>query len=98
MLDLSSKSSEFAWEWLTKYVIEQPKNDKSLTWFVSAARLYKDYANDSLRSAKTPLAFNDFWAALQLRAERVKAGKMRGVTPVYTGVRYFRDGVIIFGL
>lgn len=97
MLDLSAKSSEFAYNWVKRHIIPQPVGDGSLTWFVSAAVLYRDYADGSMKAGEPPLSFNELYGVLRIFHSGLGTGRMRGV-PIYTGLKYLRDGVQVFGV
>lgn len=91
-MDLSSEESTFAYHWLKKHVDEQPLDDESLTWFVSAAKLYTDYASACYVGRCRPLSFTELWVALQIMFPYVSTGKIKN-NGIYQGIRYYTDHI-----
>ncbi len=110
-LDLSSIDSQFCYEWLRQNLTAT--TDKNLlTWFVGCNFLWTEYANATMAAERRPIAYEPFEAVLKIAFPATeKKNWWHDVAPkywkdpttrrsdmIFTGIRYLKDGVPVFGL
>lgn len=110
-IDLSSIDAQFCYRWLRENLTAT--SDKTLlTWFVGCNFLWVEYAEAARRKAVRPLAYEPFEAVLKIAFPLTERKSwMHDVAPkywkdptrrqsdmIFTGVRYLKDGVPVFGL
>ena len=97
---LTSKVAEHAAAWIGQHCQPKPADSPSLTWYVSANRIYLGYTSGAYQACGEALSFNDFWKVMQLTVPAAKPARLLG-QPVFTGIRYFMtpgDQWPIFGV
>ena len=110
-MDLSSIDSEFCYQWLRGST--HAVTDKTvLTAFVGCNFLWSEYANAAMAAEHRPIAYVPFEVLVKLAHPHVEKKSwthdvapkywrdpvMRRPDMIFTGLRYLKDGVQLFGL
>lgn len=93
MLNLTSRNTEFASEYLKSRLELQPgKFSDAITWFVSMAHLYKSYTKAAYAAAKAPIKYDDLKQLIQFCYPQARFQKLRGYE-ILSGVRFYEDKI-----